>query len=76
MPLGGGEEGVAMVLPEGAAPPAPGSEEYRAAARRRDAWAGLAGLRRRDAMARFVAEVEAGVPSWEARAGEVHTPVA
>ena len=59
------EAGVVAVLPEGAALPARASEEWAAAERRRGAWARLRGLRRREAMAKFVALVEEAVPEWE-----------
>lgn len=65
---------MAAVFPEGAALPERGSEEWAAAERKRAAWARLRGLRRREAMARFVGLVEEAVPDWEAAAGAVSTP--
>ena len=65
---------MAAVLPEGAQLPVAGSEEWLAAERKREAWAALRTLRRRDAMAKFVALVEQAVPEWEAAANAVSTP--
>jgi hypothetical protein len=67
---------VAAVFPEGAPLPARGTEEWNAAERKRSAWEGLRGLRRRDAMAKFVALVEEAVPEWEVFVGLVSTPTA